>query len=1028
MKLKNLLLLFLLLSTFCSNAEIINVGSGGYTNTYPGADAAGRNSYPQGMPQVSGKAVGKPVPTNDWWSKAIKENHADNLFSYPFTLKTINQGLIVSYIKRGVIDDLIPISVGLKGLSASKVTISDYSDWTVSMNWNDGSRDLTATIGRGMPFIYFTKGSDDAVEVNINFGTVTLENEILIVDKAKNGASFAIYAPTGSTWVKDGNKYSSILNGKDYFSVAFLPVQISNSKTAALEMQKYAYAFPVNTTTDWNYDPESSILKTQFNVETVVKEGENDKVIMGLLPHHWANLSKDMIFNPKYTYQCVRGDLKMIEGNIFTTENKFNGILPTMPYVNLLSTGYSESLMTTKLDAMKSDQIGEWTDSYNDGQLLNRLVQSARIAAETGNMDAHNEMKKTIKNRLENWLEAKSGEVAFIFYYNKDWSTLIGYPAGHGQDNNINDHHFHWGYFIHAAAFMEQYEPGWANKWGEMINLLIRDAASSDRNDNMFPFLRSFSPYDGHAWANGFATFPNGNDQESSSESMQFNSALIHWGTITGNDKIRDLGIFLYTTEQNAIEEYWFDVNKRNFPSNQQYALVSRIWGNDLDNGTFWTSDIAASYGIELYPIHGGSLYLSRNLEYVESLWNEIKKNTGIVRNEANDNLWHDIMWQYAAYIDAPEAISMYDSNPNRNLKFGVSDAQTYYWLHSMNGLGNFDSTITADYPIACAFEKNGRITYVAHNYGATPLTVSYNDGFTMVVPAGKMHYESSGASIPSIAIVSPKNNTKIILGESVNISAVAQDFSGTGIAKVEFFQNNILIDSTSESPYTITWVPEEGNYSLTAVVTTGEGKTNTSKPIYISVAKDNSCSYTDTEGIQGTFSTGYTISFETVGTSVIVKAELLDTDRSDVIAYLWNKQPFSEMGMSNLGDNTFECELMGRTIGEKINVGVKFAYAGGMAVTKYFEYEVGHACQSSVDETIGDGLNIYPNPITNYLNINTSCSSTPITIYDTQGSIIYHDIITGNTQIDMTGFNSGLYIVVYVVNNKLIAKKINKL
>ena len=40
---------------------------------------------------------------------------------------------------------------------------------------------------------------------------------------------------------------------------------------------------------------------------------------------------------------------------------------------------------------------------------------------------------------------------------------MLGYPAGHGQDNNINDHHFHWGYFIHAAAFMEQFEPGWSN-------------------------------------------------------------------------------------------------------------------------------------------------------------------------------------------------------------------------------------------------------------------------------------------------------------------------------------------------------------------------------------------------------------------------------------------------------------------------------------------------------------------------------------------------------------------------------------
>ena len=241
---------------------------------------------------------------------------------------------------------------------------------------------------------------------------------------------------------------------------------------------------------------------------------------------------------------------------------------------------------------------------------------------------------------------------------------MIGYPAGHGQDYNINDHHFHWGYFIHAAAFIEQYHPGWAENWGEMINHLIRDAASHNRSDSLFPFLRSFSPFAGHCWANGFATFPQGNDQESSSESMQFNSSLIHWGSVTNNTEIRDLGIYLYTTEQTAIDEYWFDMYERNFSSNHPYGLVSRVWGNSYDNGTFWTNDIAASYGIEMYPIHGGSFYLSHNLEYVSNLWSEIASNTGIMFNEQNPNLWHDVYWQYLSFIDPSLAIELYDSNP----------------------------------------------------------------------------------------------------------------------------------------------------------------------------------------------------------------------------------------------------------------------------------------------------------------------------------------------------------------------------
>ena len=274
---------------------------------------------------------------------------------------------------------------------------------------------------------------------------------------------------------------------------------------------------------------------------------------------------------------------------------------------------------------------------------------------------------------------------------------------------------------------------------GEKWSTTSFEMASPNRNDSLFPFLRNFSPYAGHCWANGFAFFPQGNDQESTSESMQFNSSLIHWGTITGNDEIRDLGIYLYTTEQSAVEEYWFDINDRTFVNTQQYGLISRLWGNDYDNGTFWTADIAASYGIEFYPIHGGSLYLGHNTDYVESLWAEIEENTGILQNEENANLWHDVYWQYLSFIDPLKAINLYDSSSNRSLKFGVSDAQTYHWIHNMHMLGRVNTGVSADYPIAAVFERAGQRIYVAHNYGSTERVINYSDGYQLTVPAHEM-------------------------------------------------------------------------------------------------------------------------------------------------------------------------------------------------------------------------------------------------------------------------------------------------
>jgi len=780
------------------SAQIVDVGDGSYTTQFPGVDAAGRNTYPSGTPFISGNATSKPVPTNDWWSSKIKNSHSDNLFNYPFTLKTVNQGLVATYIPWGVIDDIMPVTIGVEGLNSSVSNVVDYSDWLVSMEWSNGEHNFTATTGIGMPFLYFTKNTNDIAKINVTSGNVTVLNELLIITDVRNGADFAVYAPEGSVWTQNAGIYTSDLNGKNYWSLAFIPLDASNITDVATEYKKYAFVFPSNTRTSWNYDNSTSIIRTDFIIDTEVKEGSDTTMLIGLLPHQWANLSADSPSPDLYSYATVRGELKTMGANSFSVENTFYGILPTMPYLDNYSDGFNPQKLDEKVKQLENDGLSTWTDSYNEGQMMNRLIQTARVADLTGNTIARDKIINTVKTRLEDWLSANLSEVAFLFYYNDTWSAMIGYPAGHGQDGNLNDHHFHWGYFIHAASFIEQFEPGWSEQWGGMINLLVRDAASSDRNDEMFPFLRNFSPYAGHCWANGFATFPQGNDQESTSESMQFNSSLIHWGTITGNDEIRDLGIYLYTTEQSAIEEYWFDMYNRNFGPNQQYRLVSRVWGNSYDNGTFWTSDIAASYGIEMYPIHGGSLYLGHNIEYVNELWNEIEDNTGILENEANDNLWHDIMWQYLSFTNPQQAINLYDSYPDRSLKFGVSDAQTYHWLHSMNVLGNVNPNISADYPIAAAFTKDGETIYTAHNYNNQDISVNFSDGYILEVPANTM---ATSLDIPLKGIIS-SSYSEAFPGGSIDLSVQVDGGTPTN---VEFYIDGEIIGQMSEPPFIFT-------------------------------------------------------------------------------------------------------------------------------------------------------------------------------------------------------------------------------
>ena len=784
-----------------AQAQFISVGSGSYTNRFPGNDAAGRNGYPSGKPFVVEKAALKPPPSNDWWSAKIKNAHCDNLFNYPFTLKTVNAGVVVTYIPWGVIDDIQPIIMGVQGMSASAAEISDFSDWTVQMRWKKQNSVFKTTVGVGMPFLYFEKDSQSVAQVTVNSGNVTINKNQVLIENARNGGDFVVFAPNGSTWTQNGTVLTSNLNGGNFWTMAMLPHDASNLQDAMDTYEPFAFVYPKNTLSSYTYNAAKSRVETQFKVDVDVKEGTDSLILMGLLPHQWANLGSTPSGMTNISYRTVRGDLKMMAGNSFKTYHPYRGILPTLPYVNPYSDGFNPLDLKDKIESIMNDGLAEWTDSYNEGQVMNRLIQTARIAHEMKMDDAVGTILKTVKTRLEDWLTAESGEIAFLFYYDSTWKSLLGYPAGHGQDNNLNDHHFHWGYFIHAASFIEEFEPGWASKWGGMINLLVRDAAGTDRNDAMFPHLRNFNPYQGHCWANGFASFPQGNDQESTSESMQFNSSLIHWGSVIGDTAIRNLGIYLYATEQAAVEEYWFDKNERNFQPNQNYALVSRVWGNSYDNGTFWTADIAASYGIELYPIHGGSLYLAHDTSYMRKLWNEMSKNTGILNNQANDNLWHDVYWSYLAFIDAPKALKMYNSYPNRNLKFGISDAQTYHWLHALNALGRLDTSVSSTHPLAVVFNKSGDKTYVAKNYSSDTLKVKFSDGFELIVSPNKLATNKDIDIEGELEVDFPQ----AYYGGSVNLELSIQ--SGT-VQRVVFYNGNDSIGYSDAAPHKIKTPP----------------------------------------------------------------------------------------------------------------------------------------------------------------------------------------------------------------------------
>ena len=66
----------------------------------------------------------------------------------------------------------------------------------------------------------------------------------------------------------------------------------------------------------------------------------------------------------------------------------------------------------------------------------------------------------------------------------------------------------------------------------------------------------------------------------------------------------------------NMLNEYWFDVEKRNFSSDYKDIFASRVFSNSYDSQNFWGAPIEGSLGIQIYPVHAGSVYLVDNRDY----------------------------------------------------------------------------------------------------------------------------------------------------------------------------------------------------------------------------------------------------------------------------------------------------------------------------------------------------------------------------------------------------------------------------
>ena len=709
---------------------IVRLGLGSYATQIP----PGAKEPPAPLSKTA--AVKGPLPTNQWWNSLVWSKYSERQYAHPLAVRATAAGLQVYYPGPSI--TVIPVGIMgvmpgggrdfVLGHSAAgefpDAQLAGWSDWFVTASFAADAGAMHVSYGHGSPFVYALYERGEPVLTFAEPPTAwsgAAGDAVLGV--TVSGRHYGLFGPTGATWSGLGGKVLTCRTaGKPYFSIAVLP---DNSPQTLALFKRYAYTHVTDTKVRWKYDAPSSSVTATFTFATRPYEGAEAGTLFALYPHQWNHTSAPLLGQ---TYASVRGEMKLAAGASFATRMTFPGVLPALPDAG----GCDKARLARLLDKEAQAKTGGVRDTYGEGKRLGKLATLVPIAEQAGAGEAATKFLTELRTRLDGWLTATDAagrpKKAGLFYYNREWGTLIGYPASFGSDTQLNDHHFHYGYFLKAAAEIARHDPAWAAdaQWGGMVRLIAADIANPDPKSAMFPRLRCFDLYAGHSWASGHAIFADGNNQESSSEAMNAWAALILWGQATGDNAVRDLGIFLYTTELAAINAYWFDVLGRIRPAAYKPSVVTMVWGGKGVNETWFTNKPELVHGINWLPFHGGSLYLGLYPEYVRRNYDALVAETG----GGNFKDWVDLVLMYRALDNAADALRQLDARGEAlPIEGGNSAANTYHWIANLAALGHVDRSVTAGYPLYAVFSDGRSRTYVVYNMETAPQKVTFSDG-----------------------------------------------------------------------------------------------------------------------------------------------------------------------------------------------------------------------------------------------------------------------------------------------------------
>ncbi|KAK7420269.1 endo-1,3-beta glucanase [Neonectria magnoliae] len=705
------------------------------------ATPIGTNAPPSVISQRSDHPVPRlgitktgPLQTNKFYSNFFLGDQTSPTFTFPYSVSWLagqgpsaSWGLAISHIEESqrVFGDvkynnaksyyINPIGIQSMIISAKELgsktvlrtdAITQFSA-RVNLQKDSGSAPaIQFPLVQGMPYVTaIFNGATPQIQSAVYFRSMTRVTK----NPKSNVVKYNFLLEDGTTW----RLYAYKTKGAD------LDLQVTNNGLALSSNAFYGTVQitkdPLTTGSETLLDDGCGIYPTTvlltgsvsgtkgtYNFKFVRAGHKTGNIYMYALPHHLETFDADSTRRTKALklQTTTKGKATLVLGSLWTM------IEPSLP-TNMgldpwdATKGPLKKLTAKAKAAIKAvaqveiseDMVAQsTTDSmYFSGKALAKFGQIVYVLNDMLGEKALAQAGLTkLKAAFSTFVTNKQ---KYPLVYESAWGGVVSSATYATGDSGLdfgntyyNDHHFHYGYHILAAAYIAYLDKTWLAQNKEYVHSLIRDISNPSSSDPYYPAYRNFDWYHGHSWAHGLFSAWDGKNQESSSEDVLASYAVKIWGqVIKDTNMIARANLQLAVQARSLKEAYLYTSDNTAQPSsfigNKAAGIV---FENKIDHTTFFSADIEAIQGIHMIPILAPTAY-TRSTTFVTQEWNAYFSSGRI---DAIDNAWKSIIYANYATVDPQKAWNYFTSSSFKKTNIDGGASLTWYMTYAA-ALGN---------------------------------------------------------------------------------------------------------------------------------------------------------------------------------------------------------------------------------------------------------------------------------------------------------------------------------------------------